>query len=74
MMKELGLLDGFISRELVKKDAGCWMDISQWKNMNAATKAGKEVLKHPLCLEFFKLIKELSTETGHYNLIQFFEI
>jgi hypothetical protein len=74
MMKELGLLDGFISRELVKKDDGSWMDVSRWKNMDAATKAEKEVLILPLCLEFFKLIKESSIETGHYNLIQFFEI
>ncbi len=44
------------------------------KNMDVATKAGKEVLRLPLCLEFFKLIKESSTETGHYNLIQFFKI
>jgi heme-degrading monooxygenase HmoA len=70
MMKELGSLDGFIDRELLKKDDGSWMDLLHWENMDAATKAVKAALKLPLCLEYFKLIDEVMS---HYGLFQSFE-
>ncbi|SFM70638.1 hypothetical protein [Methanolobus profundi] len=74
MMKELGSLDGFIDRELLKKEDGTWMDVLHWENMDDALKAFGLVLKLPLCLEYFKLIDESSMEMGHYRLTQHFGI
>ncbi|WMW21624.1 hypothetical protein RE476_09530 [Methanolobus mangrovi] len=73
MMKELGSIDGFIDRELLKKDDGSWMDLLHWKSMDAATKAVKNALRLPLCLEYFKLIDESSIVLSHYSLSQHFE-
>jgi hypothetical protein len=73
MMKELGSLEGFIDRALLKKEDGSWMDLLHWESMDAATKAVKDALKLPLCLEYFKLIDESSMVMSHYRLSQHFE-
>lgn len=74
MMKELGSLDGFIDRELLRKDDGSWIDMLHWKDMDYAIRATEEALKLPLCLEYFKLIDESSMEMEHYSVMQHFEI
>ncbi|WP_340820067.1 hypothetical protein [Methanolobus sp. WCC4] len=74
MMKELGSLDGFIDRELLKKDDGSWMDMLHWKDMDSAIRATEDALKLPLCLEYFKLIDESSMEMEHYSVMQHFDI
>ncbi|MDW7732630.1 MAG: hypothetical protein SCH66_09415 [Methanolobus sp.] len=74
MMKELVLLDGFLSRELLKGDDGTWMDLLHWKSMDAALKAAEDVLNLPLCLEYFKLMDEASMEMSHYLLDQKFDV
>ncbi|WP_094227436.1 hypothetical protein [Methanolobus psychrotolerans] len=73
MMKEFVSLDGFIDRELLKKDDGGWADLLHWKSMDAAIKAAEDALKLPMCLEYFKLIDGSSMVVSHYRLCQRFE-
>ena len=74
MMKELVQLDGFLSREVLKGDDGIWMDLLHWESLETAKRAAEDVLKLPLCLEYFKLIDESSMEMNHYLLKQRFDV
>ncbi len=74
MMKELASFEGFISRELLKKDDVKWVDILYWENMDSALKAAESVFESSLCLEYFKYIKESSMITGRYSICQHFEL
>ena len=67
--------NGFIKRELVKKNDNEYADIIHWKTIDDAITAGNLVSKCVQCGEYFKLMDmEASSKAGagfsHYEIIK----
>jgi len=48
--------DGFIKRELVRRDDRNWIDIVYWRDREAVERAMKNAVESPVCFRYFQLM------------------
>jgi hypothetical protein len=48
--------DGFLKRELVRRDERHWVDIVYWRDKEAVERAMKNAEESPVCFRYFQLM------------------
>ena len=64
--------DGFIKRELWKKDDGQWVDLIYWTTVEAAQNSMGQFISHPSTQHFMALIQPDNTTVAHFTQIKSF--
>ncbi|MDH7446466.1 hypothetical protein [Aquimarina sp. 2201CG14-23] len=64
---------GFIDRTTASNAEGKYVDIVYWTDIEAAKKAGEDIMKNPMAEAIFKVIKPESVQMHHMDVFNQFE-
>ncbi len=67
------LYDGFIDRTTACNEQGNYIDLLYWTDIEAAKKAGEDIMKNPEVVAIFEVIKPESMQMYHLDVFNQFE-
>ncbi|WP_299253090.1 hypothetical protein [uncultured Aquimarina sp.] len=67
------LYDGFIDRITASDENGNYMDLLYWTDMEAAKKAGDDIMKNAKAVAIFEVIKPETMKMYHLDVFNQFE-
>ena len=67
------LYKGFIERITASNNEGKYIDILYWKDMECAKQAAEDIIKHPMAIQAFKVIKPESVQILRYESFNSFQ-